>query len=241
MSATRPWLRRGVAFAVVAVAAAVGGVAYAAIPDPSGVIHGCYVSGTGQLRVYDSQSPTAKKCASNETPLNWNQQGPQGPAGPAGPAGPTGPTGPTSPTGPTGPSGPTGPTGATGPAGTSNGYATSNTRTIDSTDPNNQEQLIGLSGLPSGDYMVWLTITNLSGDTARCHIFSGSQTIEPTGPTLSWPLSREGDTVTITGFVKDAPSNASILATCYDYDAGLTVNGPVLAANMEALPLTTLQ
>jgi hypothetical protein len=46
--------------------------------------------------------------------------------------------------------------------------------------------------------------------------------------------------VTITGFVKDAPSNASILATCYDFANGLTQNPPVLAANMEALPLASL-
>ena len=90
MKGTRRLFRRGVVLAVVAVALAAGGVAYASIPDSSGVIHGCYITGTGQLRVYDSQSSTAKKCGSNEKPLNWNQTGPQGPAGPQGAAGPAG-------------------------------------------------------------------------------------------------------------------------------------------------------
>ena len=48
--------RPGVAAAfVVVVAIAVGGIAYAAIPDANGVIHGCYKKeGTDQLRVIDA-------------------------------------------------------------------------------------------------------------------------------------------------------------------------------------------
>jgi Collagen triple helix repeat (20 copies) len=92
--------RRGLltvaAFAILMVAA---GVAYASIPDSTGVIHGCYTTGTGQLRVYDSQSSTAKKCSSNERALTWNQQGPQGAQGPQGPQGAQGPQGPQGPQG----------------------------------------------------------------------------------------------------------------------------------------------
>jgi collagen triple helix repeat protein len=114
---------RGRRIAIVAgFALVVAGVAYAAIPDSSGVIHGCYSTKTGALRVIDS----AAKCGSGEIALNWNQQGPkgatgaagpQGPAGPAGPAGPQGPKGDTGAPGPAGPQGAQGPQGNPGPAG----------------------------------------------------------------------------------------------------------------------------
>lgn len=58
--------------AALAVLVVAGGVAFGAIPDNAGVIHGCYSASTGALRVIDSASQT---CASGETALNWNQQG----------------------------------------------------------------------------------------------------------------------------------------------------------------------
>ena len=73
--------RRGVAAAVVVVVAiAAGGMAYASIPDSNGVIHGCYVKTTGQLRVIDSGG---KGCEPGEKPLDWNQTGPTGSTGPS--------------------------------------------------------------------------------------------------------------------------------------------------------------
>jgi hypothetical protein len=64
------------------------GIAYGAgvIPDASGVIHGCYAKTTKVLRVIGSTAT----CKSNETALNWNQQGPQGATGAQGPKGDTG-------------------------------------------------------------------------------------------------------------------------------------------------------
>jgi collagen triple helix repeat protein len=118
-----------------------GGVAYATIPDGTGLIHGCYAKSGGALRVIDG---SVTNCKTGETSLNWNQagqpgppgvQGPkgdkgdpglQGPKGDTGPAGPqgargdtgaTGPQGPQGDTGATGPQGPKGDTGATGPQG----------------------------------------------------------------------------------------------------------------------------
>jgi Collagen triple helix repeat (20 copies) len=118
----KPLTRRHVSLlAVVAgVGVAVGGIAYASIPDSKGVIHGCYRKTTGQLIVIDSGG---KGCEEGWTPLNWSQTGPTGAKGPTGPTGATGPkgatgaTGPTGPKGATGPTGPTGPKGATGPSG----------------------------------------------------------------------------------------------------------------------------
>jgi hypothetical protein len=96
---------RGVALAAVALAAVLGGGAYAAIPDSSGVIHGCYDNQSGKLRVFDSEEGHSKACGNGETSLSWNQQGPQGVPGPQGPPGPKGDTGDTGPSGPAGVSG----------------------------------------------------------------------------------------------------------------------------------------
>jgi hypothetical protein len=86
-----------------------GGFAWASIPDPGGVIHGCY-DNKGALRVIDNTSST---CKNGETPLEWSEQGPSGTTGPKGPSGDTGLQGPP------GASGPTGATGLQGPPGSS--------------------------------------------------------------------------------------------------------------------------
>jgi hypothetical protein len=59
---------------------ALGGVAYATIPDSDGTIHGCYQRTNGVLRVVES----AGDCRSRERALDWNQQGPTGATGPQG-------------------------------------------------------------------------------------------------------------------------------------------------------------
>jgi hypothetical protein len=64
--------------AIVALAVALGGVAYAAIPDSAGVIHGCY-SRTGALSVINTSA--GQTCGRGTTALNWNQTGPQGQPG----------------------------------------------------------------------------------------------------------------------------------------------------------------
>jgi len=111
------------------------GVAYAAIPDASGVINACFKkSGNGDddegsgpkgsLRVIDTAK--GETCKKNELALSWSQQGPKGDQGATGLRGETGQTGATGATGPTGPQGlkgetgergETGATGATGAAG----------------------------------------------------------------------------------------------------------------------------
>src|SRR5439155_15299064 len=73
-----------VALAIVGALLLAGGIAYATIPDSSGVIHGCYQKNQGTLRVIDTDK--AQTCASSESPLNWSQTGQQGPPGPTGPS-----------------------------------------------------------------------------------------------------------------------------------------------------------
>src|SRR5437870_13046100 len=69
------------ALIAVAVGLAAGGVAYASIPDSSGVIHGCRKTVGGYLRVIDS---SVSACNAGETQLNWNQKGATGGRGPTG-------------------------------------------------------------------------------------------------------------------------------------------------------------
>jgi hypothetical protein len=93
---------------VAAVAfAAAGAVAYASIPDAGGLIHGCYKSDHGDLRVIDPSAPKKDQnsCKTDETALDWNQQGVPGPQGPQGAQGPQGPQGIQGPQGASGVSG----------------------------------------------------------------------------------------------------------------------------------------
>jgi hypothetical protein len=73
------WIRKhrpspATAIALAALFVALGGVAYATIPDSNGTIHGCYQGTNGVLRVVES----AGDCRSRERALDWNQQGPPG-------------------------------------------------------------------------------------------------------------------------------------------------------------------
>ena len=92
-----------------------GGIAWAAIPGPGGVIQGCY-DGGGNLKVVN-----ALPCPKGYTSLPWNQQGVNGVKGDKGdkgdPGGP-GPAGPPGPPGPPGEKGEKGDKGEPGPPGT---------------------------------------------------------------------------------------------------------------------------
>jgi hypothetical protein len=71
--------------------------------DEPPIITACYearLANLGYLRIL----PDGGTCRRDESPISWNERGPQGPVGAAGPAGPEGPLGPVGPTGPPGPS-----------------------------------------------------------------------------------------------------------------------------------------
>ena len=85
--------------ALVALFFALGGTAYAAlggIPDSHGVIHACFKTKTGALRVI----PAGAKCSKRERAVSWNQQGQTGKAGPRGTPGQPGAAGGPGPPGP---------------------------------------------------------------------------------------------------------------------------------------------
>ena len=105
--------RQRLRFAVIAATVVFGGLAATAlaqIPDSDGVIHACYHTSNGGLRVVND----ASECGTSEQELTWFQSGAPGSVGATGPTGPVGPTGPAGPTGAAGPSGPQGAPGADG-------------------------------------------------------------------------------------------------------------------------------
>lgn len=63
---------------VVLVLTAVAAIAAGRIPGADGVIHGCYSTTKGSLRVID---PTVESCTDRESAITWNQAGPAGAAG----------------------------------------------------------------------------------------------------------------------------------------------------------------
>jgi hypothetical protein len=82
--------RKLVALAGAAMFVVGGSIAWAAIPDSGGVIHGCYDNLSGKLRVADTEDGDPKACGNNETALRWGQQGPSGATGETGSQGPPG-------------------------------------------------------------------------------------------------------------------------------------------------------
>lgn len=88
---------------VVVVAAAAGGIAYASIPDSSGVIHACFNPGAAsksngtELKIIDSD---VVSCGKGQQEVVWNETGPQGEKGDTGETGDKGDTGDTGPAGP---------------------------------------------------------------------------------------------------------------------------------------------
>ena len=101
-------------FTVVLITAALAAtVAFGQIPDSDGVIHACYHTGNGGIRVVNDDT----ECSSGESPLDWYQVGATGGQGPQGPAGPAGADGAQGPQGQQGLPGAEGADGAQGPQG----------------------------------------------------------------------------------------------------------------------------
>jgi hypothetical protein len=111
---------RWAALGAIVAALVMGGIAYASIPGPDGVLHGCYstngakaTNGTA-LNIIDS---AVASCSGNQTAISWNQKGPTGAKGTTGPKGATGSQGSAGTNGAKGPKGSTGATGPSGPQG----------------------------------------------------------------------------------------------------------------------------
>jgi hypothetical protein len=161
-----------VALVMTAVAA---GAAYAAIPGSDGVIHSCYNASSnpsGQLRVIDAA--TGAKCAKNEKPLDFNQQGPKGdkgdkgdpclPSNPAcvGPQGPPGADGADGKDGAPGADGAKGDKGDPGAPGTP-GISTATFAFGSSDYLNDTPMKVASKTLAAGSWAVVATVNSSSG------------------------------------------------------------------------------
>src|SRR5688500_3452835 len=82
--------RTGVAFGVAGVAVLVVGAYISAPGGDTSLVHSC-VAKDGTIRIVTANTTA---CKPQETPLDWNIQGPQGLQGPQGAQGPQGPQGP---------------------------------------------------------------------------------------------------------------------------------------------------
>jgi hypothetical protein len=161
------------------------GVVAAAVPDASGVIHGCFsgqgakAKGGAQLNILDTASAT---CANNQSPIAWNQTGPQGPQGTQGAQGPQGPQGTQ------------GPQGIQGPVGPSNAYSTSNLNDV-LPFAANQELLALTLDLPAGSFVIAgkVNVFNQTGgenEDVTCslrHGLTGNQLIDYSGARIGTP------------------------------------------------------
>jgi hypothetical protein len=75
--------RLGIAAGVLLGALVATGVSWASIPDPSGVIHGCYKSNGSPHALSVIDSAKTATCPTGYKAVNWNQTGQQGPPGPS--------------------------------------------------------------------------------------------------------------------------------------------------------------
>jgi hypothetical protein len=132
---------------VVGVAA----TAWAAIPDGTGAISGCYAKKGGKLRVVKA----GKTCKKTERPLTWNQTGPAGAPGSRGPAGPKGEKGAK------------GEPGRLGPTHSADGF--------DILENETSHDLLELS-LPAGSYLLFGTgvASNDADETGQVSCLIGS-------------------------------------------------------------------
>ena len=169
--------------AAAAVCLIGGGVAHAAIPDANGVIHGCYVTSSGTIRIIDDAVTT---CRPSETAVQWNISGPIGPQGPAGAQGPHGETGAT---------------GLQGPVGPSDAYVFNREPTM---QIGSSLQTVGSLSVPAGSctsLSAKALIENRASVSAvsQCLLFVGPDFLDAGGAVLSatFPATRKRDDVAV--------------------------------------------
>lgn len=152
-------------------------------PVSAQVINACVDNKQGTLRIV----PTSA-CKSSESPLSWNQAGPQGPQGiagvagtmgPPGPAGPQGPIGSAGPAGDTGPAGPQGPIGLTGAPGQAG--------------PTGPQGLSGTTGQSTSWKEVLLGISMTPGDWSNLYTYSINITQPLSDVVIAYSMTTDND------------------------------------------------
>jgi hypothetical protein len=205
---------RALALSTVALLATLGGVAWASIPSPKGIIYACYDKRGGQLRVINTAAHG--KCRHREAPLSWTETGARGQRGARGVTGTRGVMGPRGSAGPTGPAGAPGATGAQGP---STAYAAS------LTEPSplaSGAQDILSRGLPAGKFVVTASVdvanasTSTEAGEATCVINSVPKFAEAVSASTTIPFVKglsTSETLTLDG-TWSLPAPAGLELSC---------------------------
>jgi hypothetical protein len=187
-------------------------VANAGIPDAAGIIHGCYNSTNGSQRIIDT---VLESCKKGEVPIQWNQVGIQGPQGPQGPQG------------------------APGLPGTSQAYSADNSHVIDTKAAATQE-LVGVSGLPAGVYLVWATVSDMDfgQDDVVCDLTQNGNPIQVDDLGQSHFSVSVGTSATIVAAVS-ASTVTSFIVGCGRVE-GIIGGPPVIAGRVIVLKIDAL-
>jgi hypothetical protein len=217
MDRLRGLSRGGRLVLALAVGGALFGIATAVqadIPD-GGTIHGCYKTNKGDLRVIDTSA--GGSCQSSETPLDWNQTGPQGRRGPSGPSGATGPP---------------------GPEGSGHAFVANSGGPVTVHGPTD---IVTLSGLPAGTYLVWSPIEVVGDDDTGTNdvcewVINGSTIMLANGEDFMFDAKDNGfGRADMSGHLTLATDNSSITVRCDTNTGGATAFGDITALEVGSL------
>jgi len=127
----------------------------------------------------------------------------------------TGPTGATGAAGPTGAGGATGPAGTDGTNGTSRGFFAENFHEIEG---EHAEQLVGLSELPAGNYLVTATVEAFPLEREMsCKLLTNGSVFKVFSVN---PAGEATGNATAIGAVRSAPANTELLVDCVAFFEG---------------------
>lgn len=208
------------------------------------MIHSCYNASSnpsGQLRVIDTEA--GAKCAKNERPLDFNQQGPKGDTGPQGPQGEKGDTGATGPkgdTGATGAQGPKGDTGAQGPAGVSAAYRTRASGVPIISDYSRYRVVSRF--LPAGSYSLHARSTLYPATTSAvltkgsyyCALYAGQNELDQAGEYDATYTGTGGTNVSLLSVV-NFPAGGTVEVGCATKADGIEAVGEIVALKVGAI------
>ena len=224
--------RKLTVIAAVVAAVAAGSAAYAAVPDGSGVIHGCYDKQSGAVRVTDTATNQPKGCSIKEAALNWSQQGPQGLTGPQGAQGLKGDAGAT------GPQGPVGPQGAQGEPGLSTVFAVSKPamESIGTSD-----KAFGVLGpLQQGSYLITGKLVWGNGldpddqvNAIECNLYNGPIQLDHSLAILD--VGAQRTTISLLGTMSSAGYVALVCHVWKDNNTSVVTNVVLTAAKVGAI------
>ncbi len=211
---------------LIALAFAVVGIGYAAIPDGN-TINGCYGKLSGVLRVID----TAKnqKCSSYlEVPISWSQTGPQGIQGDKGEPGTPGIPGA---------KGDKGDKGEPGASGLGAAYTNYGTETLVEIGEGETKTVASVT-LPTGSYTLMGTPYVISGsdDTrfGQCFFDPGPPYVNGTRA-LAYVANNNPARLLVLGDVTITSAALPVFLRCYGVDGPIKAIGAIIATKVGSI------